>query len=55
MMFNGRVVIHFFVKRETIEGTRLYLVTRSINLLRLEWCTQLPAYKELKEKITLRW
>ncbi|KHJ77541.1 hypothetical protein OESDEN_22839, partial [Oesophagostomum dentatum] len=58
MKIDGRFATNFSVKdritRETIQEKGLCYVTESTNLLKLEWCIQLPAYKELKEKYHCR-
>ena len=57
MKIDGRFTTDFSIKDrttgETIQGQGLCYVTESTNLLGLEWCIQLPAYKELKEKYDL--
>ncbi|KHJ77539.1 reverse transcriptase, partial [Oesophagostomum dentatum] len=58
MKIDGRFATDFSVKDritgETIQGKGLCYITESTNLLGLEWCIQLPAYKELKEKYHCR-
>ncbi|KHJ88656.1 reverse transcriptase, partial [Oesophagostomum dentatum] len=58
MKIDGRFSTDFSVKDRitggTIQGKGLCYVTESTNLLGLEWCIQLPAYKELKEKYHCR-
>ena len=58
MKIDGRFTTDFSIKDrttgETIQGQGLCYVTESTNLLGLEWCIQLPAYKELKEKYHCR-
>ncbi|KAK6754871.1 hypothetical protein RB195_013696 [Necator americanus] len=41
-------------KPDKIQGNGTCYVTESTNLLGLEWCIQLPAYKELKDKYHCR-
>ncbi|XGW10498.1 hypothetical protein V3C99_012186 [Haemonchus contortus] len=58
MKIDGRFHTEFSVKDRTNgeqnHGNGYCYVTESTNLLGLEWCTQLPAYKELQEKYHCR-
>ncbi|KHJ98404.1 hypothetical protein OESDEN_01612 [Oesophagostomum dentatum] len=58
MKIDGRFSTDFSVKDpttgSTIQGNGLCYVTESANLLGLEWCIQLPAYQQLKEKYHCR-
>nr|CDJ91861.1 Integrase domain containing protein [Haemonchus contortus] len=58
MKIDGRFHTEFSVKDRTNgeqhHGSGYCYVTESTNLLGLEWCTQLPAYKELQEKYHCR-
>ncbi|KAK6019330.1 hypothetical protein OSTOST_15039, partial [Ostertagia ostertagi] len=58
MKIDGRFSTGFSVKDRTtgkqFRGNGYCYVTESTNLLGLEWCVQLPAYKELQEKYHCR-
>ncbi|KAK6735169.1 hypothetical protein RB195_018386 [Necator americanus] len=57
MKIDGRFSTDFFVRDRTTGKTLrngTCYVTESTNLLGLEWCIQLPAYKELKNKYHCR-
>ncbi|KAK6760950.1 hypothetical protein RB195_022139 [Necator americanus] len=55
MKIDGRFSTDFFfrdrITGKNIQGNGTCYVTESTNLLGLEWCIQLPAYKELKGKL----
>ncbi|PIO54458.1 hypothetical protein TELCIR_24179, partial [Teladorsagia circumcincta] len=58
MKIDGRFSTDFSVKDHTtgnqFRGSGYCYVTESTNLLGLEWCVQLPAYKQLQEKYHCR-
>ncbi|KAK6763294.1 hypothetical protein RB195_023847 [Necator americanus] len=58
MKIDGSFSTDFFVRNRTteknIQGDETCYVTESTNLPGLEWCIQLPAYKELKDKYRCR-
>ncbi|KAK6735150.1 hypothetical protein RB195_018375 [Necator americanus] len=58
MKIDGRFSTDFFVRDRTtgknILGNGTCYVTEGTNLIGLEWCIQLPAYKELKDKYHCR-